>query len=97
VIDLGLQEDRSQRPLHENGQQIPHMDDSRSREMFLLEEKALVLMIKIIDNPEEYKELCDNLQTIMEDNEMLETRVLSLFQVLINGIKLEYNQLDYAL
>jgi hypothetical protein len=73
------------------------MDDSRSREMFLLEEKALVLMIKIIDNPEEYKELCDNLQTIMEDNEMLETRVLSLFQVLINGIKLEYNQLDYAL
>lgn len=64
-------------------------------ENYPLEEKALILMIKMLDNLEEFKELSGNLKTIMEEGEMLETRLLSLFKVLINGIQLEYKQLGY--
>ena len=35
-------------------------------------------MIKILDNLEEIKELSGNLKTIMEEDEMLETRLLNL-------------------
>ena len=64
-------------------------------EVFPLEEKALILMVKMLDNLEEFKELSGNLQTIMEEDEILETRLLSFFKVLLNGIQLEYRQLGY--
>jgi hypothetical protein len=60
-----------------------------------LEETALILMVKMLDNLEEFKELSGNLNTIMEEDKILETRLLSLFKVLINGIQLEYKQLGY--
>ena len=60
-----------------------------------LEENALILMIKMLDNLEEFKELSGNLHTIMEEDEMLETRLIGLFKVLINGIQLEYKHLGY--
>ena len=66
-----------------------------TEEDYPLEEKALILMIKMLDNLEEFKELSGNLNTIMEEDEMLEPRLLSLFRVLINGIQLEYKQLGY--
>jgi hypothetical protein len=65
-------------------------------ENFPLEEKALIIMVKMLDNLEEFKDLSGNLKTIMEEDEMMETRLLSLFKVLIKGIQLEYNQLGYV-
>ena len=62
-------------------------------EILPLEEKALILMVKMLDNLEEFKELSVNLQTIMEEDTMMETRLLSFFKVLINGIQFEYKQL----
>ena len=50
-------------------------------------------MVKMLDNLEEFKELSVNLQTIMEEDTMMETRLLSFFKVLINGIQFEYKQL----
>ena len=64
-------------------------------EKYPLEEKALILMVRMLDNLEEFKELSGNLNTIMKEDEILETRLLNLFKVLINGIQLEYKQLSY--
>ena len=95
MTDLILQEKELQCPLCKNGFNISHMEDPLAHEMFPLEQKALLLMVKILDNLEEFKELSGNLQTLMEEGEMLETNLLSLFKVLINGIELEYKQLGY--
>ena len=70
--------------------------DSISLDGFPLEEKALILTVKILDNLEEFKELSGNLQTIMEDDKLLEPRLQRLFKVLINGIETEYKQLCYV-
>jgi hypothetical protein len=64
-------------------------------EKYPLEEKALILMVRMLDNLEEFNELSGNLNTIMKEDEILETRLLNLFKVLINGIQLEYKQLGY--
>ena len=64
-------------------------------ENYALEEKALIMMVKMLDNLEDFKELSSTLKTIVEKDEMMETRLLSLFKVLINGIQLEYKQLGY--
>ena len=64
-------------------------------ENYSLEEKALIMMVKMLDNLEDFKELSSTLKTIVEKDEMMETRLLSLFKVLINGIQLEYKQLGY--
>jgi len=90
---LVLQIEQSQCPLCKNGPRIPNSEDSLSRKVFSTEEKALILMVKILDNLEEFKELNGNLQAIMEDDQMREDRLLSLFNVLINGIQREYKQL----
>lgn len=60
-----------------------------------LEEKALVLMIKMLDNFEEFNELSGHLNTIMKEDDMMGTRMLSLLKVLINGIQNEYQKLGY--
>jgi hypothetical protein len=64
-------------------------------ENFPLEEEALVLMVKMLDNLEEFKELSDNLRKIMARDELMETRLLSLLKVLITGVQAEYMVMGY--
>ena len=58
-----------------------------------LEEKALVLMARMLDDVEEFDELSDNLRSIMAEDILMETRVLSLFRTLINGASIEHKYL----
>jgi hypothetical protein len=82
-------------PLCKNGT-ISQFDGDFSKDVLLpLEERALIIMVKILDNLEEFKELSTNLQSIMAYDEILETRLLSMFKTLVNGIELEYKQLDH--
>ncbi len=78
-----------------NSDPLANLFQLESEEIVPLEEKALIMMVKMLDNLEEFKELSGNLQSIMKEDEMLETRLLSFFKVLINGIQLEYKQLGY--
>ncbi len=80
-----------------NSDPLANLFQLESEEIVPLEEKALIMMVKMLDNLEEFKELSGNLQSIMKEDEMLETRLLSFFKVLINGIQLEYKQLGYML
>ena len=64
-------------------------------ENFPLEEEALVLMIRMLDNLEEFNELSDNLKIIMAKDELMETRILSLLKVLITGVQTEYLKMGY--
>jgi hypothetical protein len=52
-------------------------------------------MVKILDNLEEFKELSASLQNILETNQIIETKLLNMFNVLIDGIELEYKQLGH--
>ena len=47
-----------------------------------LEEEALVLMVNLLHNLEEFKELRDTRRKIMAQGELMETRLLSLLKVL---------------
>ena len=76
-----------------NSDPLANLFQLESEEIVPFEEKALSMMVKMLDNLEEFKELSGNLQSIMKEDEMLETRLLSFFKVLINGIQLEYKQL----
>ena len=58
-----------------------------------LEEKALVLIAKMLDDVEEFDELSSNLRSIMAEDELVEAHVLSLFRTLINGINYEHKYL----
>ena len=58
-----------------------------------LEEKALVLMARMLDDVEEFDELSDNLRSIMAEDLLVEAHVLSLFRTLINGINIEHKYL----
>ncbi|MHC4690388.1 MAG: hypothetical protein ACYS5F_12240 [Planctomycetota bacterium] len=60
-----------------------------------LEEEALILMVKMLDNLEEIKYLSDNLEKIMARDELMETHVLNLLRVLITGAQAEYLIMDY--
>jgi hypothetical protein len=71
------------------------MENPLAHKIVRNEEKALLLMVNLLNNLEEFKEMSDNLQTLIEANEMQDTHLLSMFKVLINGIKLEYKQLDF--
>ncbi len=71
----------------------PYSEDCLSRKVFPIDDEALILMVKILDYLEEFKELSGNMQAIMEDDHNQEVRLLSLFNVLINGIQREYNQI----
>jgi hypothetical protein len=62
---------------------------------FPLEKEALVLMVKMLDNLEEIKELSGNLRKIMVRDELMETRILNLLRVLITGAQAEYLIMDY--
>jgi len=64
-------------------------------ENFPLEEEALVLMVKMLDNLEEFKELSGNLRKIMAQDELMETRILSLLKVLITGVQTKYLKMGY--
>jgi len=64
-------------------------------ENFPLEEEALVLMVKMLDSLDEFNELSDNLKKIMAQNELMETRILSLLKVLITGVQTEYLKMGY--
>jgi len=66
-------------------------------ENFPLEEEALVLMVKMLDNLEEFKKLSDNLREIMAQDELMGTRILSLLKVLIIGVHEEYLAMGYLL
>jgi hypothetical protein len=58
-----------------------------------LEEKALVLMARMLDDVEGFDELSDNLRSIIAEDELVEAHVLSLFRTLINGINMEHKYL----
>ena len=58
-----------------------------------LEEKALVLMARMLDDVEEFDELSDNLRSIIAEDILVEAHVLSLFRTLINGISIEHKYL----
>ena len=88
-----LQGEQSHCPLCKKGLRSPNSEDYLSRGVLPTEEKVLILMVKLLDNLEEFKELSGNLQAIMEDDQIQEVRLLSLFNVLINGIQREYKQL----
>ena len=58
-----------------------------------LEEKALVLMARMLDDVEGFDELSDNLRSIIAEDILVEAHVLSLFRTLINGISAEHKYL----
>ena len=58
-----------------------------------LEEEALVLMARMLDDIEEFDELSTNLRSIMAVDLLVEAHVLSLFRALINGVSFEHKHL----
>jgi hypothetical protein len=60
-----------------------------------LEEEAIIIMVKMLDNLEEFKVLRDNLRNIMTQDEQIEMRMLSLLKVLITGVQTEYLTMGY--
>ena len=60
-----------------------------------LEKEALVLMVKMLDNLDEIKEISGNLRNIMTQDELTETRILTLLRVLITGAQAEYLIMNY--
>jgi hypothetical protein len=66
-----------------------------SNENLPLEQEALVLMVKMLDDLEEIKELSSNLRQIMAQDELMETRILNLLRVLITGAQAEYLIMNY--
>jgi hypothetical protein len=56
-----------------------------------LEERALVLMARMLDDVEAFDELSDNLRSIMAEDMLVETRIISLFRTLIHGAQVEHN------
>lgn len=62
-----------------------------------LEEEALVLMARMLDDVEKFEELSSSLRGIMAEDVLVETRVLSLFRSLIDGVKVEHKYLKMNL
>jgi hypothetical protein len=62
-----------------------------------LEEEALVLMVKMLDDIEAFDELSINLRSIMAEDILVETRIISLFRALIHGAQVEHNYLRMKL
>ena len=81
--------------LKENDDPLHNLYQLDDFESLPLEEEALVLMIRMLDNLEDFKELSNNLRSIMEKDELVETRIISLFKILISGIQVEYQNLGY--
>ena len=66
------------------------LDQIDAGESLPLEEEALVLMARMLDNIEEFDELSTNLRSIMAEDILVETRIISLFRALIHGAQFEY-------
>jgi len=66
------------------------LDQIDAGESIPLEEEALVLMARMLDNIEEFDELSTNLRNIMAEDILVETRIISLFRTLIHGVQLEH-------
>ena len=60
-----------------------------------LEKEALIMMVKMLDNLDEIKEISSNLRNIMTQDEVTETRILTLLRVLITGAQAEYLIMNY--
>lgn len=60
-----------------------------------LEGKALVLMAKMLDDVEEFDELSGSLRRIMEEDVLVETRIISLFKALLQGATVEHKYLKF--
>ncbi len=60
-----------------------------------LEKEALIMMVKMLDNLDEIKEISSNLRNIMTQDELTETRILTLLRVLITGAQAEYLIMNY--
>ena len=73
-------------PTRKNGDPLASLYQIELEENISLEEEALVLMVKLLDNLEELKELKDNLGRARArkrvQGEMMETRLLSLLEVI---------------
>ena len=61
---------------------LPSLHQIDIDENIPLEEEALVLLVKLLDNLEEFKKLRDKRIKIMAQDELMETRLLSLLKVL---------------
>ena len=60
-----------------------------------LEEEALVLMVRMLDNFEDFRDLGDSLREIILQNEIVGMHILSLLKVLIIGVQKEYLTMGY--
>jgi len=60
-----------------------------------LEEEALVLMVRMLDNFEDFRDLGDSLREIILQNEIVGMHILSLLKVLIIGVQKEYLIMGY--
>ncbi|UCH56926.1 MAG: hypothetical protein JSV18_06175 [Candidatus Bathyarchaeota archaeon] len=58
-----------------------------------MDREALLLLARMLDNLEDFNELSLGLRSIMVEDEVLETRILSLFKTLIQGVRNEHKYL----
>ncbi len=81
---------RFDRSIGKNEDPLACLDQIDIGESLPLEEEALVLMARMLDNIEEFDELSTNLRSIMAEDILVETRIISLFRTLIHGAQLEH-------
>jgi hypothetical protein len=59
-----------------------------------LEKGALLIMLRVLDNIEEFGSFRLDLKKIIKTDPSVETRILSLLRTLIDGIQIEYSILS---
>lgn len=59
-----------------------------------LEKEALLIMIRVLDNIEEFGSFGLDLKNIIGTDSSVETKILSLLRTLIDGIQIEYSILS---
>ena len=80
---------RFDRSIGKNEDPLACLDRIDAGESIPLEEEALVLMARMLDNIE-FDELSTNLRSIMAEDILVETRIISLFRTLIHGAQVEH-------
>ena len=55
----------------------------------LREQEALTLLVRMLDNVEDFDALSDDLRTLISEDVVLESKITHLFDVLIKGLKQE--------
>jgi len=78
------------RSIRKNEDPLACLDQIDAGESIPLEEEALILMARMLDDIEEFDELSTNLRSIMAEDILVETRIISLFRALIHGVQFEH-------